>query len=102
MAKETKIERAEATWNPVTGCTKVSAGCDNCYAETLANRLRGPAFPNGFAPTLKPHKLGEPLARRNERVTWAKARGAKHRKGGDPAEWPANLRIREMPGGASV
>lgn len=70
MAKETKTEWAEATWNPVVGCTKVSPGCDNCYAESLTNRLRGPAFPSGFAPTLKPHKLGEPLGRRNERVTF--------------------------------
>jgi protein gp37 len=40
MAK-TKIEWADAVWNPVTGCTKVSAGCANCYAERMSKRLRG-------------------------------------------------------------
>lgn len=39
MGDETGIEWTDATWNPTTGCTKVSAGCDNCYAESLANRL---------------------------------------------------------------
>jgi DNA repair photolyase len=43
-----KIEWTDATWNPVTGCTKVSPGCDHCYAEGIANRFRGSAFPNGF------------------------------------------------------
>lgn len=70
MARKTKIEWADATWNPMTGCIKVSSGCNNCYAETLANRLRGPAFPNGFAPTMKPHLLCEPLKRRDEAVTY--------------------------------
>lgn len=51
-----------ATWNPVTGCTKVSPGCDHCYAESIARRFAGtPAFPNGFAVTLRPERLTAPL-----------------------------------------
>ena len=69
MSAETKIEwvRNEdgsqgRTWNPVTGCTKVSPGCDHCYAETIAERFRGgPAFPNGFDVQLRPNKLHGPL-----------------------------------------
>lgn len=60
--KETKIEWADSTWNAVSGCDKVSPGCDHCYAEALANRFAGgPAYPNGFAVTLKPQKLFDPL-----------------------------------------
>ncbi len=57
---KTGIKWTQATWNPVSGCEKVSAGCAFCYAETLATRWRGAAFPNGFDLTLRPHKLGEP------------------------------------------
>jgi protein gp37 len=55
--KDTKIRWAEHTWNPMTGCTKISPGCDNCYAETIALKFGAPAFPNGFTPTFKPGKL---------------------------------------------
>jgi protein gp37 len=41
MSDKSKIEWTDATWNPVTGCTKVSAGCAHCYAETFAKRFRG-------------------------------------------------------------
>ena len=54
-----------ATWNPVTGCTKVSPGCDHCYAETFAERWRGiPGHPYepGFDLTLRPARLQQPLA----------------------------------------
>src|SRR6478672_7978376 len=64
MANSTAIEWTDATWNPVTGCTKISAGCDNCYAERFAERFRGvPGHPfeQGFDLTLVPHRLGEPL-----------------------------------------
>lgn len=60
----TKIEWANKTWNPVTGCTKVSEGCRNCYAERMANRLRGRCgYPadDPFRVTLHPEKLNEPL-----------------------------------------
>ena len=60
-----KIEWTERTWNPVTGCTKVSEACRNCYAEVMAKRLSGmPAskekYKNGFAVTLHPDALDEP------------------------------------------
>ena len=55
MAANSHIEWTEATWNPVTGCTKVSAGCKNCYAERLAQRLQAMGnlrYRNGFDLTL--------------------------------------------------
>lgn len=64
MSDGSKIEWTEASWNPVTGCTKVSAGCDHCYAETFAERWRGiPGhhFENGFDVTLRPERLEQPL-----------------------------------------
>src|SRR3954449_12759967 len=64
MADSTSIEWTDATWNPVTGCTKISLGCDHCYAERFAERFRGvPGHPfeNGFDLTLRPHRLEEPL-----------------------------------------
>jgi protein gp37 len=64
MADNSKIEWTDATWNPVTGCTKVSAGCDNCYAETFAERWRGTAghpYEYGFDLTLRPERLDQPL-----------------------------------------
>ena len=66
----TSIEWTDETWNPVTGCTKVSAGCDHCYAETLAERFRGTPghyFENGFDVQLREHKLTEPLRWRKPR-----------------------------------
>ena len=59
-----KIEWTESTWNPVTGCTKISAGCAHCYAERMALRLQamGQAnYANGFELTLHPHALEHPL-----------------------------------------
>jgi len=62
MPKETGIEWTEHTWNAFSGCLKVSPGCDNCYAETIANgRWGSPAFPNGFDLTLRPHKVRDPM-----------------------------------------
>ena len=61
MAENTNISWATHTWNPVTGCTQVSPGCDNCYALTLAEQKRGtPAFPVGFDLMLRPHKINDP------------------------------------------
>ena len=60
----TKIEWADAVWNPVTGCTPVSAGCQNCYAKRMANRLRGRCgYPadDPFRVTFHPERLNEPL-----------------------------------------
>jgi len=56
VASRSKIEWTEATWNPVTGCTKISQGCKNCYAERMAKRLHAMAvdrYRNGFAVTLQ-------------------------------------------------
>jgi protein gp37 len=62
VTDKTKIEWTDATWNPVTGCTKVSAGCDHCYAETIATRFAGSkAYPHGFDVTLRPERLAIPL-----------------------------------------
>lgn len=57
--KGTKIRWADHSWNPFTGCTRVSPGCDHCYAETIATKFAGTAFPAGFEPTWKPHKLDD-------------------------------------------
>jgi protein gp37 len=68
MGDRTGIEWTDATWNPVTGCTKVSPGCDHCYAETIALRFAGTkAFPDGFAVTLRPDRLAQPLRWRRPR-----------------------------------
>jgi len=48
------------TWNPTSGCEEVSPGCKFCYAEFIAEKFRGKAFPNGFELTYRPHKLAEP------------------------------------------
>lgn len=64
MAKGSDIEWTESTWNPVTGCTKISPGCTNCYAERMALRLRAMGqinYANGFEVTLQPHMLEMPL-----------------------------------------
>jgi protein gp37 len=55
MAEKSTIEWTDTTWNPVTGCTKISAGCDNCYAERFSERFRGVAghpFERGFDLTI--------------------------------------------------
>jgi protein gp37 len=64
MARGSDIEWTESTWNPVTGCTKVSPGCKYCYAERMAERLQamGQAnYANGFKLTMQPHMLELPL-----------------------------------------
>jgi protein gp37 len=64
MMRQSRIEWTEATWNPVTGCTKISAGCANCYAEKMARRLQAMAQPNyrdGFRVTCHEHALELPL-----------------------------------------
>ncbi len=65
MATNSHIEWTDATWNPVTGCTKVSPGCKHCYAERMANRLQlmGQSnYRNGFKLTLQPQMLELPLS----------------------------------------
>ena len=63
MADNSAIEWTDATWNPVTGCTKIGPGCDNCYAERFAERFRGvPGHPyeQGFDLTLRSERLQQP------------------------------------------
>lgn len=68
MGANSAIEWTESTWNPVTGCTKISPGCKHCYAERMAKRLHAmgqPNYANKFRLTLQPHALELPL-------TWKK------------------------------
>lgn len=70
MANNSGIEWTEATWNPLTGCTKLSAGCKYCYADRMAKRLQAmgsPNYRNGFKITLHEHMLDVPF-------TWKKPR----------------------------
>lgn len=65
MAQKSTIEWTDSSWNPVTGCTKISAGCDNCYAERFSERFRGVdghPFENGFDLTLRPERLLQPIS----------------------------------------
>ncbi|HBL11091.1 MAG TPA: hypothetical protein DD379_06735 [Cyanobacteria bacterium UBA11162] len=64
MSTQSKIEWTEVTWNPLTGCTKISPGCKNCYAERMAIRLQAmgqPNYRNGFQVTLHEQSLDLPL-----------------------------------------
>jgi protein gp37 len=71
MSTQSRIEWTEQTWNPAVGCTKISPGCKNCYAETMARRLQAMGmrgYENGFRLTLMPERLSEPLERRKPTV----------------------------------
>lgn len=71
MGAATTIEWTDATWNPVTGCTKISAGCDQCYAERFAERFRGTSghpFEMGFDLTLRPERVDQLLRWREPRM----------------------------------
>src|SRR5436309_541078 len=70
MGDKTPIEWADATWNPTTGCSKVSPGCQNCYALRLSHRLKkmgNPKYKNGFDFTMHPDALDLPLKWREPR-----------------------------------
>ncbi|NIT57490.1 MAG: DUF5131 family protein, partial [Aliifodinibius sp.] len=71
MPANSKIEWTETTWNPVTGCTKVSQGCKFCYADRLAKRLQAmgnPRYENGFELTLHEDLISLPLRWKQPRV----------------------------------
>ncbi len=71
MAQNSSIEWTEATWNPTTGCTKVSPGCANCYAERMAYRLKAmeqPRYRDGFKLTLQDDVVGLPLKWKKPRL----------------------------------
>jgi protein gp37 len=84
MAQISEIEWTDATWNPVTGCTKISAGCDNCYAERFAERFRGVKghpFETGFDLTLRPARLEQPLAWKKPRMIFVNSMSDLFHKG---------------------
>lgn len=67
MSSYSAIEWTEQTWNPVTGCTKVSPGCKHCYAELMSGRLKAmgaPGYENGFKLRLMPDRLDQPVRRK--------------------------------------
>lgn len=71
MSQKSSIEWTDSTWNPVTGCNKISSGCSNCYAETFAERWRGiPNHPyeQGFDLRLWPERLDQPLSWKKPRI----------------------------------
>ncbi len=71
MAQSSSIEWTEATWNPVTGCTKISPGCKHCYAERMAIRLQAMGqerYRDAFTLTLQPDALAAPLSWKKPRV----------------------------------
>ena len=73
MAQLSSIEWTDATWNPVTGCTKISPGCKYCYAERMAHRLKlmgQPRYRNGFKVTLQPDLLEQPLRWKEPRLVF--------------------------------
>ena len=74
----TTIEWTEATWNPVTGCSKVSPGCSNCYAERMAKRLQAMGQPNyrdGFAVRTHEHMLEVPVGWKKPRMVFVNSMG---------------------------
>lgn len=73
MSEHSSIEWTDATWNPVRGCTKITPGCANCYAETFAERFRGVVghpYEKGFDLRIVPEKLTEPLRWRRPRTVF--------------------------------
>ncbi|MBC8478750.1 phage Gp37/Gp68 family protein, partial [bacterium] len=78
MAAGSSIEWTESTWNPVTGCTKISAGCKHCYAERMARRLQAmgqPNYTNGFTVTCHPETLGIPLKWKKSHTVFVNSMG---------------------------
>jgi protein gp37 len=71
MSNISRIEWTESSWNPITGCTKISSGCNNCYAEKMANRLKmmgSKNYENGFKLTCHQHALNAPLQWKKPRM----------------------------------
>lgn len=71
MTTTSRIEWTEQTWNPIVGCTKISAGCKHCYAELMAKRLQAmgtPGYENGFALRLIPERLQDPVKRKKPTI----------------------------------
>jgi len=86
MSQTSRIEWTEATWNPTVGCTKISPGCKNCYAESMAKRLKAmgtPGYENGFKLTILPDRLSEPLMRKKPTVYFVNSMSDLFHKGVD-------------------
>jgi protein gp37 len=84
MSEISKIEWTDSTWNPVTGCDKVSPGCDNCYAERFSERFRGVKdhpFEVGFDLTLRPDRVDQPLKWRKSRMIFVNSMSDLFHKG---------------------
>ena len=78
MAANSTIEWTESTWNPVTGCTKISEGCAHCYAERMALRLKAMGqknYANGFQVNLHPHALNIPLKWKSPHMIFVNSMG---------------------------
>jgi protein gp37 len=84
-AQYTPIEWTDATWNPTTGCTKISPGCQNCYAERIAERFRdvpGHPYERGFDLTLRPERrLSQPLKWRSSKMIFVNSMSDLFHKG---------------------
>ena len=84
MADKSAIEWTDATWNPVTGCTKITSGCDNCYASRFAERwrgIKGHPFEHGFDLTLRPERIGQPLKWKRSRMIFVNSMSDLFHKG---------------------
>ena len=78
MSLNSKIEWTHSTWNPVTGCSKISLGCENCYAERMAKRLKAMennTYKNGFKVTLHEELLEKPLKWRQPQMVFVNSMG---------------------------
>lgn len=86
MAQKSEIEWTDATWNPVTGCTKIGPGCDNCYAERFAERWRGVVghpYEQGFDLRIWPSRLGQPAEWKKPRMIFVNSMSDLFHKGID-------------------
>jgi len=93
MSDKSAIEWTDATWNPVTGCTKISPGCDNCYASRFSERfrgVRGHPFENGFDLTLRAERLLQPLHWKKPRMIFVNSMSDLFHKG-VPREYISNV-----------
>lgn len=71
MSTKTAIEWTEQTWNPAVGCSKITSGCNHCYAEVMARRLKAmriKGYENGFRLTILPERLAEPIKRKRPTI----------------------------------
>ena len=84
ISQHSQIEWTDATWNPIRGCTKITPGCDHCYAETFAERFRGVSghpYEQGFDLRLVPEKLAEPLRWKNPKMVFVNSMSDLFHKG---------------------